>query len=631
MANRSPPRWLIFLGSMELAIALLLMLAIASVIGSFVQQSQPWNDYILKFGPFWFPIYEALGLYHLYDSIWFLCVLGFLVLSVAMCIYRHVPFFYQELKRHKQSFSLERIKQLRHHRIFNQSQPTVEQVTQQLKSLGFRSRTRNLDHGTLIYAQQGHANRLGYLLTHFGVIVICLGALLDSNVSLQWQVFTGKKQPETQNIAIRDIPSSSWLPSDHRSFRGNVDIPEGKAANVAFIPYQDGYFVQRLPFKVKVVDFSIESYPTGQPKSFNSQLEIYTPDNELRSTATINVNHPLTIDGITLYQSNFGDGGSRLQLKSWDLNTASFSTFASTVGTHQPLPPFNFTLEMDDFRLNNLTDPDGKNPVVDHGPSMTFRLRAPDGQAVEYENYQNPILREGQLYFLSGTRRSPTEDFTYLYVPADEQHSLNRFMRFLARLHDTEKHSDWLAPLSEGNPTHQAFLVSLVSLFVRSGLDGIQGYLNSLPDQTRRTQIEPQVLASLRLALQHIFLQSLPTTTPLNSTLSTADQQFLNDSINAIALIPLYPSPVFLQLSEFKHIESSGLQITRSPGQPIVYSGCIMLIIGVFLLFYVKRGRIWVHLSDQQSVCALEGLKGHNETIYVLDQLSKLWDEHSSS
>ena len=50
----APSRLVEFLGTMNLAITLLVTLAVASVIGTVLQQNQPYTDYLLKFGPFWF-------------------------------------------------------------------------------------------------------------------------------------------------------------------------------------------------------------------------------------------------------------------------------------------------------------------------------------------------------------------------------------------------------------------------------------------------------------------------------------------------------------------------------------------------------------------------------------------------
>ena len=54
-------RIFLFLGSMDLAITLLLTLAVASVIGTVLQQNQPYTDYLIKFGPFWFDVFEFLN------------------------------------------------------------------------------------------------------------------------------------------------------------------------------------------------------------------------------------------------------------------------------------------------------------------------------------------------------------------------------------------------------------------------------------------------------------------------------------------------------------------------------------------------------------------------------------------
>jgi len=36
---------------------------IASIIGTVLQQNQSYSDYLIKFGPFWFDVFEKAGLY----------------------------------------------------------------------------------------------------------------------------------------------------------------------------------------------------------------------------------------------------------------------------------------------------------------------------------------------------------------------------------------------------------------------------------------------------------------------------------------------------------------------------------------------------------------------------------------
>ena len=56
---------------------------------------------------------------------------------------------------------------------------------------------------------------------------------------------------------------------------------------------------------------------------------------------------------------------------------------------------------------------------------------------------------------------------------------------------------------------------------------------------------------------------------------------------------------VDFQLAEFKQRESSGIQITLHPGQNIFYLGCLMLIVGIFMMFYISYQRLWIILKPE--------------------------------
>jgi len=58
-----------------------------------------------------------------------------------------------------------------------------------------------------------------------------------------------------------------------------------------------------------------------------------------------------------------------------------------------------------------------------------------------------------------------------------------------------------------------------------------------------------------------------------------------------------YPAPMTFQLKDFTHVQASVFQVARAPGQNIVYLGCLLLIIGIFAMLYVRDRRIWVWLS----------------------------------
>ena len=90
-----------FLGSMNLAITLLVAIAVASVVGTVLQQNQPFQDYIIKFGPFWFEVFKQLGLFNVYGAGWFMLILAFLVVSTSVCIYRNTPNMLRDMRSYR--------------------------------------------------------------------------------------------------------------------------------------------------------------------------------------------------------------------------------------------------------------------------------------------------------------------------------------------------------------------------------------------------------------------------------------------------------------------------------------------------------------------------------------------------
>ncbi len=56
------------LSSMRFAIALLVILSIASIIGTVLTQDDPYPNYVNQFGPFWADIFRSLSLYNVYSS-----------------------------------------------------------------------------------------------------------------------------------------------------------------------------------------------------------------------------------------------------------------------------------------------------------------------------------------------------------------------------------------------------------------------------------------------------------------------------------------------------------------------------------------------------------------------------------
>lgn len=79
------------------------------------------------------------------------------------------------------------------------------------------------------------------------------------------------------------------------------------------------------------------------------------------------------------------------------------------------------------------------------GPSISYKLRDAAGQAREFHNYMLPVdAGDGIPVFLLGVRETPSEPFRYLRVPADEQGSMDEFVRMRSSFLMTRPCASWL-------------------------------------------------------------------------------------------------------------------------------------------------------------------------------------------
>ena len=123
-----------------------------------------------------------------------------------------------------------------------------------------------------LYAETGVASRFGVYVTHLSIIIIFIGAIVG-------------------NVA---------------GFKGFVNIPEGEA--ITQVPVRGGIRIQDLGFTVRCNAFSLETYPSGQPKAYKSDLSVIEGGREV-ARKTIVVNDPLQYKGIWFYQSSYGQAG----------------------------------------------------------------------------------------------------------------------------------------------------------------------------------------------------------------------------------------------------------------------------------------------------------------------------------
>ncbi|HUH41314.1 MAG TPA: cytochrome c biogenesis protein ResB, partial [Castellaniella sp.] len=326
---------------MRFAISLLVFICVASLIGTVLPQNQSANAYIDQFGPFWFTVFDRFSIWHIYNSWWFLLIMGFLVVSTSLCVLRNGPKMIRDARSFREYVRGSSLRAF-HHRVEISSPVGVGAATQQvgdlLREQGYRFRIREDGESRMIAAKKGSANRLGYIFAHVAIVVICLGGLLDSELPVRLQAWMFEKTPITGNMLIADVPPSGRLPAGNPSFRANMLVPDGKQSSMGIVSYGEGVLLQPLPFSLKLDKFYVDYYDTGMPSDFRSDVEVTDLATGDTFKQTIRVNEPLHFKGVTVYQSSFDDGGSTLQLKAWPLDgRTAASELDGTVGQEATL------------------------------------------------------------------------------------------------------------------------------------------------------------------------------------------------------------------------------------------------------------------------------------------------------
>ena len=173
-------------------------------------------------------------------------------------------------------------------------------------------------------------------------------------------------------------------------------------------------------------------------------------------------------------------------------------------------------------------------------------------------------------------------------------------------------------------------MTHLLGIFNQGGFDAVARYFQANLPKAQLKEVATAYVDLLQKALTLLYADVLAQeATPVAAgAAGQENQQFFEDAVNAMGVIPQYGSFYYLQLTGFEHIQAAGLQITRAPGKNVVYLGFGMLLIGVFLMFYLPHRRLWIWLrQDGTATQVLFAGTSHRDQIGFDKEFSAL--QHS--
>jgi cytochrome c biogenesis protein len=661
LASRRMREAVELLSSMRFSISLLSVICIASVIGTVVKQNEPLNNYVNQFGPFWADVFGAVNLYTVYSAPWFLAILGFLVLSTSLCIARNLPKIVADWQQYKENLREQSLQAFAHKgqaRVAEAQPQALERVSALLVQQGWRAKVQTRDHGVMIAARKGRSNKIGYLAAHSAIVLICVGGLLDGDLVVRTQMALLGKTTFNGGGLISDVPPEHRLSVNNPTFRGNLFVPEGARAGVAVLNMPGGVVLQDLPFDVELKRFVVEYYATGMPKLFASEIVVHDRNTGKSIEHKVEVNKPAFHDGIAIYQSSFDDGGSRVKLRGMPLTGGQPFEVEGTIGGKTELlsrgskGEEKVTLEFASLRVINVenmgapgdagqsgadvrkvdlahaldsrlgagTKVASKKVLQNVGPSITYRLRDAAGQAREYQNYMSPVELEGSKVFLVGVRETPQDAFRYLRIPADDTDKLDGWLRLRQALEDpalreqaARRYVAIAAPSDKPQIAEQLTATTrrALGLFAGaekgksataqgqtvSGLQALADFMETSVPEAERMRVSEVLLRILNGSLFELLnltreQAGLPALKP-----GPEAERFMTQAVTSLSDSYFYPAPLVFQLSDFTQVQASVFQVARAPGKTLVYLGAVALILGVFMMLYVRDRRLWVWLQ----------------------------------
>lgn len=271
----------LFFSSIKLTIVLLIVIAVASVIGTLIPQQDAAHEFLHGRAAWVVYVFNVLQLGNIFRSVWFTFLLGLLSLNLVVCSWNRLPAAWKLFTR-KCSPGRGNIFHAAGFEWSHTSPARLPEETKRIEALmkkSYRrvSATQTAD-GTIICGDKGAISYLGAYIIHAGVLVIILGALVG--------IFFG--------------------------FKGFANIMEGDSVQAAQL--LSGKGVKQLGFAVRCDKFTVEFYETGQPKMFRSDLT-FSKGNQVLKKGALMVNHPIEIEGIRFYQSSYGSIADKAQIR----------------------------------------------------------------------------------------------------------------------------------------------------------------------------------------------------------------------------------------------------------------------------------------------------------------------------
>ncbi len=282
-------RFLDQLSSVRFGIVLLVLLALACMVGMLIMQQsvEGFDKYYAELTPSQKLVYGSLGFFDIYHTWYFNALLLVLSLNIVLSSIDHFPGAWKYISRKKLEASRPYILKQKQHASFmlegESREALAARIAAATRSVGLKARLTERGARSFVFAEKGAWNRLGAYGVHVALLVVFLGFFLTAQYG------------HTGQMALEPGQSSKELTM--------LSFKLDQVSNVSV----------RLPFTVECTDIQQELINRDGPiQAMNTRdwltrirIKVETGEHE----GLVHLNAPFDYRGYRFFQSSFVQTG----------------------------------------------------------------------------------------------------------------------------------------------------------------------------------------------------------------------------------------------------------------------------------------------------------------------------------
>lgn len=261
-----------FFSSVKLTLALLIVIALAAVLGTVIPQQEAADTFTSRLSPGMVSVFQKLQLFDIYHSVWFMILMGLLSINLIVCSLNRLPASWKLFRGKSVLDEYDVFRDLPPEQTIMSERTRSDEASRLegiLKKNYRRVERKEAQKGVFLTGEKGNASYLGVYVIHFSILVILTGMIVG--------FFFG--------------------------FDAYVSVAEGESVDTVELKGGKGF--KKLDFAVRCDRFTVEYYEDGTPKAYRSELTFTRNGNTIHQGAVL-VNHPATVEGVRFYQASYG-------------------------------------------------------------------------------------------------------------------------------------------------------------------------------------------------------------------------------------------------------------------------------------------------------------------------------------